>query len=68
MTIVFFFFSKIEEQSDLITKLKKELEDLRSQNEHLKSQKLNDCKFTRRLHSSLDTKSKQIVKIDVFTD
>ena len=45
MTIVFFFFSKIEEQSDLIAKLRKELEDLRSQNEHLKSQKLNDCKF-----------------------
>ncbi|XP_078315965.1 serine/threonine-protein kinase MRCK alpha-like isoform X3 [Crassostrea virginica] len=34
--------NKIEEQSDLIAKLRKELEDLRSQNEHLKSQKLND--------------------------
>lgn len=38
------FSSKCEEQSELIRKLKKELEDLKSQNERLQSQKDNDCK------------------------
>lgn len=53
--ILFVFTSKCEEQSELIKKLKKELEDLKSQNERLQSQKDTDCKFY--IHHKLSTRT-----------